>query len=102
MINWRMVVVVAAFLATIFFIGITVYFISLPPQAIDENTNEKYCLADSDCACGVHIKSRICFYGNEDYVDTSEQCPDFCNGIAAHLIIKCINNECAQINRLGQ
>ena len=102
MINWRMVVVVAAFLATIFFIGITVYFISLPPPYVDENTNEKYCLADADCACGVHIKSRICFYGNKDYVDTSEQCPDFCNGIAAHLIIKCINNECAQINRLGQ
>jgi hypothetical protein len=48
---------------------------------------ESYCKQDSDCACGVHVTTGECFYGNEDYVDTSRQCPDFCTGIAGNLEI---------------
>ena len=58
--------------------------------------SEKYCAKDTDCGCGVHITTGDCFYGNKKYVDESRQCPDFCSGIAGHLIIKCKNNECVQ------
>lgn len=58
---------------------------------------EKYCGDDGDCACGRHIRTGNCFYGNADYVDTSRQCPDFCTGIAGHLRIGCVKNECKQI-----
>jgi hypothetical protein len=57
---------------------------------------EKYCRTDRDCSCGVRISTGDCFYGNKDFVDSSRQCPDFCNGIAANLVIKCANNECTQ------
>ncbi|MDD5171684.1 MAG: DUF333 domain-containing protein [Candidatus ainarchaeum sp.] len=60
-------------------------------------TNPTYCAENSDCACGVHKTTRQCFYGNKDYVDVSQQCPDFCNGIAAHLQIKCVQNRCLQV-----
>ena len=58
--------------------------------------NDKYCETDGDCACGVHINTGDCFYGNKNYVNTLQQCPDFCSGIAGDLIIKCIDNECKQ------
>jgi hypothetical protein len=57
---------------------------------------EKSCGTDADCACGVSIETGDCFYGNRDFVDTSSQCPDFCNGIAANLEIVCSNGICAQ------
>ncbi len=56
-----------------------------------------YCALDTDCACGVHISSGACFYGSKEFVDASRQCPDFCNGIAAHLEIKCLKNRCTQV-----
>jgi hypothetical protein len=59
--------------------------------------NEIYCRMDEDCACGVHNETRNCFYGNKNYVDTSQQCPDFCTGIAGNLVIKCVNNRCTQM-----
>lgn len=59
-------------------------------------TSETYCRLDEDCTCGVHINTRDCFYGNKDYVDTKDQCPDFCTGIAGNLKIVCIDNECRQ------
>ena len=62
---------------------------------------ESFCKIDSDCACGVHIDSGQCFYGNNEYVDTSNQCPDFCTGIAGHLEVQCINNTCNQVPKLS-
>ncbi|MFN3528064.1 MAG: beta-propeller domain-containing protein, partial [Candidatus Altarchaeaceae archaeon] len=58
---------------------------------------EKSCKIDSDCSCGVHIKTGECFYGNKNFVDSSKQCPDFCTGIAGNFEIKCIEGECKQI-----
>lgn len=63
---------------------------------IQLNKSERRCSADSDCACGRHIATGDCFYGNKNYVNVSDQCPDFCNGIAANLEIRCIDNECRQ------
>ncbi len=64
-------------------------------------SSEKFCSADYDCACGIHIKTGACFYGNKNFVDTTEQCPDFCTGIANIFEIKCIDEECKQINKLS-
>jgi hypothetical protein len=58
--------------------------------------DERYCAIDSDCSCGVKIGTDECFYGNNEFVDTTKQCPDFCNGIAANLIIICENGACVQ------
>jgi hypothetical protein len=60
--------------------------------------NEKYCSSDQDCACGVNVKNGDCFFGNKNFVDTTRQCPDFCNGIAANLVIECSNSICIQRN----
>lgn len=57
--------------------------------------DEKSCNANADCACGVHVKTGECFAGNKKYVDASKQCPDFCTGIAGHLELRCVNNQCA-------
>ncbi|MBI4176750.1 MAG: hypothetical protein HY516_00120 [Candidatus Aenigmarchaeota archaeon] len=59
--------------------------------------SEKFCSADSDCACGVNTRTKECFYGNEKYVDKNSQCPDFCSGIGGNLGIKCVKNECTQV-----
>jgi hypothetical protein len=59
--------------------------------------NEKSCTADSDCACGTHIKTGECFYGNAKFVNVSKQCPDFCTGIAAMFETKCVDKECRQV-----
>ena len=32
-------------------------------------SDEVLCVKDSDCACGVHIETGDCFYGNKDFVD---------------------------------
>jgi hypothetical protein len=60
--------------------------------------NEKYCGSDQDCACGVSVNTGDCFFGNKNFVDTTRQCPDFCNGIAANLAIVCSNSTCVQRN----
>jgi len=60
------------------------------------NSMKKYCEQDSDCACGKSIETGDCFYGNKAFVDTSQQCPDFCTGIAGNLVIKCVDNICKQ------
>ena len=61
---------------------------------------ERQCRTDSDCACGVRITTGGCFYGNQQYVNELEQCPDFCTGIAGNLVIKCIDAECKQVNAM--
>lgn len=60
--------------------------------------DEKSCNVDSDCACGTNIKTGECFMGNIKYVNTTQQCPDFCtwmgpNGSGSQGN-KCINNKC--------
>lgn len=57
------------------------------------------CTSDSDCACGKHKTTGECFVGNKKYVNTTEQCPDFCTGIAGNFEIKCVNNKCKQVNK---
>lgn len=59
--------------------------------------NETQCIEDEDCACGTHIETGECFYGNRNYVDINTQCPDFCTGITGSMKIKCINEKCVQI-----
>jgi putative hemolysin len=59
-----------------------------------------YCEQDSDCACGRLIPTGDCFFGQKEFVNTSQQCPDFCTGIAAHLEIKCSQYKCVQANKL--
>ena len=54
------------------------------------------CRVDTDCACGKDTETGACFYGNKQFVDASQQCPDFCSGIAGNLEIKCINLVCTQ------
>jgi hypothetical protein len=63
----------------------------------EEPDPEKACSTDSDCACGRHTITNQCFYGNAEYVDTTQQCPDFCTGIAANFEIRCISSECRQL-----
>lgn len=54
-----------------------------------------FCETESDCACGVHITSRECFFGQKEFVDTTEQCPDFCTGIAGNFRLQCVQFTCA-------
>ncbi len=54
-----------------------------------------FCETESDCACGVHVTSRDCFFGQKEFVDTSEQCPDFCTGIAGNFRLQCIQFTCS-------
>jgi len=82
-------------IAIIVVIILVIYYITQNLEII----SEKYCEKDTDCACGVHIKTGNCFYGNKNYVNTEQQCPDFCTGIAYNLMIKCVNNECKQVPR---
>ncbi len=58
-----------------------------------------YCENDLDCACGTQIQNGGCFYGNKKYVNTVDQCPDFCTGFANNLIIRCVQNECLQFSK---
>jgi eight-cysteine-cluster-containing protein len=60
------------------------------------------CTTDSDCICGGMDPFRErCFLGNKDYydkyVDKSQDCPDFCTGIAGNLATKCVDNKCIQL-----
>jgi hypothetical protein len=68
---------------------------------ITPSGTESSCKTNSDCACGIHIESGQCFYGNKEYVDISNQCPDFCTGIAGHLEVQCINNTCTQVSKFS-
>lgn len=76
-----------------------IFLIILTSGCISQSNkiDEKYCTTDQDCECGVKIDTKECFYGNKKYVDTKQQCPDFCTGIGGNLEIKCINNQCTQV-----
>ncbi len=60
--------------------------------------DEKSCVSNEDCACGVHINTGDCFVGNKAYVNTEKQCPDFCTGIAGNLGTVCSNSKCQTLN----
>lgn len=67
-------------------------------ESIKPADKSKSCLADSDCACGKNANGE-CFYGNIQFVNASEQCPDFCAGIGGNLEIKCVNSGCKQVQK---
>ncbi len=68
-------------------------------KCVPITTTEESCQTDSDCACGVKIDTRECFFGNKNYVDTKTQCPDFCTGIDGKIETKCVNNLCQQVHQ---
>jgi eight-cysteine-cluster-containing protein len=60
------------------------------------------CASDSDCICdGTDTSTGRCYLGNRDYysknVDPEKDCPDFCTGIAANLVVRCVDNKCIQM-----
>ena len=76
---------------------------SIGSDVLDNSlSSENSCKADSDCACGKHIETGECFFGNAEYVDVLQQCPDFCTGIAGHLKVSCVENVCRQSSSLGR
>lgn len=66
------------------------------PRCTISSQSKVDCKIDSDCACGVKKGTDECFVGNKDYVDTANQCPDFCTGFGGDLIIRCVENKCQQ------
>ena len=64
----------------------------LPKFPLKED--KRYCQTDADCACGVDKETRECAIGNKKYIDTSKECPDFCEGIAGHFKLICKENKC--------
>lgn len=76
-------------------------------QVVDEPSNPfladpLHCNVDADCTCGGKDEAGNCFIGNKLYasmhVDAS-QCPDFCGGIAGNLELRCVENQCQQVER---
>lgn len=87
--NW-----LALFLIIVFIIvGIATLEAIRPPE------NSKFCFSDSDCVCGKNALTGECFYGNRNFVNASEQCPDFCAGIGGSFELKCVNNGCKQVKK---
>ncbi len=63
-----------------------------------------YCDNDSECVCGgKDILTGNCFVGNTEYynkyVDKSNECPDFCTGIAGNMETKCRNHKCQIVSK---
>lgn len=56
-----------------------------------------FCEEDSDCRCGVSKTTGDCAYGALACIDETEQCPDFCAGIAGNLTIECHQGICQQV-----
>jgi hypothetical protein len=58
------------------------------------------CESDEDCACGKDKETGECFLGNKEFVDTSQQCPDFCTGIGGDYEVICGSlNECIWVQK---
>jgi hypothetical protein len=76
--------------AIIIFILAALYLFGSNSGVVDE----KSCITNSDCACGVNINTGDCFFGNRNFVDETRQCPDFCTGIAGNLQVVCVNKAC--------
>ena len=68
------------------------YFIS---QKEKIKTN---CYSTSDCGCGNEKETNSCFFGNNNYIISSEQCNNFCFGEDKKTEIQCDkNNQCVQV-----
>lgn len=77
--------------------GVGIDYNGTCPEKVEVRKNETLCKTDSDCACGIHIRTKECFFGNEKYVDESKQCPDFCSGFTGQKRIKCVENQCKHV-----
>ena len=75
------------------FLAVSLLGCNLDPGMPVDNL-DKYCVNSDDCACGSHISTGACFYGNRDYVNTLKQCPDFYTGFGGNLEIRCLDNKC--------
>ncbi len=73
---------------------------ALPPvgSCLDA-AQARACTCDEDCACGTNIATNDCDYGRAECIDGTVKCPDFCNGIAANLVIRCVAGVCDQLVR---
>ena len=85
-------------IAVIFILMVIIIYAYSTIENETKAVDEKFCKDDADCACGMHIETGDCFYGNKMYVDIVGQCPDFCSGIDGKLKLRCINNMCKQIS----
>lgn len=72
-----------------------VYAANITPQ-LEQIRAERNCVSDTNCACGRHKETGECFIGNSEYVDASQQCPDFCTGIGNMFQIRCESGKCIQ------
>jgi uncharacterized protein len=54
-----------------------------------------FCETAADCACGKNTTTNDCFVGQKEFVDTAQQCPDFCTGIGGNLRLKCTDYKCS-------
>lgn len=67
----------------------------------DEIVAKDYCEIDADCICDGQDPDGGCFLGNKEYykkyVDKSEDCPNFCTGVAGNMVVRCIDNKCVQM-----
>jgi eight-cysteine-cluster-containing protein len=66
-------------------------------DSVDIEVSRAACDTTEDCACGVDINTRECAVGNQRFIDTSTQCPDFCTGIGGNLITACLDHRCTQV-----
>lgn len=85
----------------VLFLILTLFLISCTTE------NKLFCNSDNDCICdGIDKQTNNCYLGNVNYyeknVNKTQSCPDFCTGIANNFAIKCVNNECKQVNKLQQ
>lgn len=71
----------------------------LSKPSCSDQTYSRACTVDADCTCGVNVVTKTCDYGIAACIDSSQQCPDFCGGIAGNLEIVCKDNQCVQITR---
>src|SRR4030042_3218035 len=72
---------------------------SEPWKLIKTGEFHLFCEFDSDCVCGTKLDTGECFFGNKNYINTLNQCPDFCTGIDGKFVLKCVNNFCSQIRQ---
>ena len=63
-------------------------------EEINSTESEVGCEEDTDCACGTHKETDLCFVGNLDFVDQTKTCPDFCTGIGGGTKVACAENTC--------
>lgn len=96
--NKRSLAIIIALIFALAVVGVLLYCTGVGTGISEVVDKRKYCKTDADCDCGVNILTGSCFYGNKKFVNTKQQCPDFCSGISGLLDIKCIDNQCRQVD----